>query len=225
MSDEDIIQKVGKINKIKGSNPLADVQQIPGNRVEPNREKFEESLRTDTSVQARKVEGNKNSLMDEVRSLSRQVDNADRANPAQLADQSKGVIAQIEDIKLKLSDPSLEIKSDYKRILRNKLEHIDENLKIALEKAGLEYLPAGLLEGSNKTPVERFLNMLTNGQDQLKDLGGILGEFGAENKNISPASLLMVQVKVNHIQQELEFFTSLLNKALESTKTIMNVQV
>lgn len=223
MSDEEVIEKVGKITRNKGNNPLADAQQIPEARVEPNREKFEESLRTDTSNQARKVE--KNNLLDEVRSLSRQVDNAERATPAELADQSRGVIAQIEEIKHRLSDPNLEIKSDYKRILRNKLEHIDEHLKVALDKAGVQYIPPELIDGTNKTPVERFLNMLTSGQDQLKTLGGDLATIGANNESISPASLLMVQVKVNSIQQELEFFTSLLNKALESTKTIMNVQV
>ncbi|MEM1282598.1 MAG: hypothetical protein AAGG81_03510 [Chlamydiota bacterium] len=223
MSDEEVIEKVGKITRNKGNNPLADAQQIPEARVEPNREKFEESLRTDTSNQARKVE--KNNLLDEVRSLSRQVDNAERATPAELADQSRGVIAQIEEIKHRLSDPNLEIKSDYKRILRNKLEHIDEHLKVALDKAGVQYIPPELIDGTNKTPVERFLNMLTSGQDQLKTLGGDLATIGANKESISPASLLMVQVKVNSIQQELEFFTSLLNKALESTKTIMNVQV
>lgn len=224
MSDEEQIERVGKITRNKGTNPLADAQQIT-QRVEPNREKFEESLRTDTSNQARKVEPNQNSLMDEVRALNRQVNNANKADPVQLADQSRGVIAQIEDIKGRLADPSLEIKGDYKRILRNKLEHIDENLKIALEKAGLEYLPPEILEGPGNTPVERFLGMLSNGQDQLKSLGGELAAIGGNQTHISPANLLMVQIKVNYIQQELEFFTSLLNKALESTKTIMNVQV
>lgn len=225
MSDEEVIQKVGKITNHKGKNPLADAQQIPDNRVQPDRDKFEQSLRTDTSTQARKVEGHQNNLMDEVRALSRQVDSADRASPAELADQSRGVIAQIEEIKHRLSDPNLEIKGDYKRILRNKLEHIDENLKIALDKAGLDYIPPELMDGTAKTPVERFLNMLTNGQEQLNTLGSDLAEMGATNQTISPANLLMVQVKVNYIQQELEFFTSLLNKALEGTKTIMNVQV
>lgn len=223
MSDEEVIEKVGKITRNKGKNPLADVQQPPTERVQPDRDKFEQSLRTDTSTQTRKVENN--SLMDEVRALNRQVNSAERADPVQLAEQSRGVIAQIEDIKHKLSDPNLEIKSDYKRILRNKLEHIDENLKVALDKAGLEYIPPELMEGGQKTPVERFLNMLTNGQDQLKTLGSDLAQMSATNQSISPANLLMVQVKVNNIQQELEFFTSLLNKALESTKTIMNVQV
>ncbi len=223
MSSNEAIEKIGKITRNKGPNPLADVQQLPGEKVQADRDKFEQSLRADTSNQPRKVEHN--SLMDEVRALGRQANNVDRADPTQLAEQSRGVIAQIEEIKHRLSDPNLEIKGDYKRILRNKLEHIDDNLKVALDKAGLDYIPPELMDGTSKTPVERFLNLLTSGQDKLKTLGGDLAEMSANNASISPANLLMVQVKVNSIQQELEFFTSLLNKALESTKTIMNVQV
>jgi hypothetical protein len=37
--------------------------------------------------------------------------------------------------------------------------------------------------------------------------------------------MLAMQVKVGFVQQEMEFFTGMLNKALESTKTLMNVQV
>jgi hypothetical protein len=45
------------------------------------------------------------------------------------------------------------------------------------------------------------------------------------NKEITPANMLRIQMKVSYMQQEIEFFTAVLNKALESTKTIMNVQV
>jgi hypothetical protein len=44
-------------------------------------------------------------------------------------------------------------------------------------------------------------------------------------KQFTAADMLAMQIKVGYVQQEIEFFTSLLNKALESTKTIMNVQV
>ena len=42
---------------------------------------------------------------------------------------------------------------------------------------------------------------------------------------ITPANMLAIQMKMGYVQQQIELFTSLLNKALESTKTIMNVQV
>lgn len=226
MSDEDqVIQKVGKITKGGAVDSLAKVQPIPEMRVQPDSGKFDLAMEraAPTSFQHGKVEGAQNNLIDEVRALNRQVENVDRATPAQLAEQSKAVIAQIQDIKNKLSDPGLEIKGNYKNILRNKLEHIDENLRTALNNAGLPYEPFDATKSQSTSPIGKFFDLLTHGQKQLNSLGSELAKMNAENMN--PADMLMLQIRVNTTQQELEFFTSLLNKALESTKTIMNVQV
>jgi len=223
---EESIESIAKISRNKGPNKVPGVHELPTERVAPNKEKFDASLKTDTSHLVRKTEQTDQvSLMDELRSLNKKVDNVSKNDPQHLAMQSQEVIAQIEQIKTQLTDPHLEIKNDYKRILRNKLEHIDGNLKVALDRAGLEYIPPEVLQGAGSTPTERFLTLLTDGQDQLKSLGGELSRISKDKGTISPANLLLVQVKVNYIQQEIEFFTSLLNKALESTKTIMNVQV
>ncbi|MEC7839984.1 MAG: hypothetical protein VX777_08100 [Chlamydiota bacterium] len=225
MSEENI-ESIAKITRKKGPAKVPGIHELPVERVAPDKEKFDAALKTDTSLQASKVEPTKQtSLMDEIRNLNKKVDRASQTDPQKLAVQSQEVIAQIEQIKTQLTDPSLEIKNDYKRILRNKLEHIDGNLKVALDKAGLEYIPPEVLEGADATPTERFLTLLTDGQEKLKTLGGELKNISDSKGTITPANLLMVQIKVNYIQQEIEFFTSVLNKALESTKTIMNVQV
>jgi hypothetical protein len=118
----------------------------------------------------------------------------------------------------------LELKGSVQNLLRNKLSHIDENLKIALHRAGVEYVPPQKVEAP-KNPIERFLGFLTDGQHQLNTLANDVNLMHLNRKEITPASMLAVQIKVGFIQQELEFFAALLNKALESTKTIMNVQV
>jgi hypothetical protein len=73
--------------------------------------------------------------------------------------------------------------------------------------------------------MERFLGLLTHSQAQLGNLAGDIKGITTMDKELSPATMLLLQVKVGYIQQEIELFTSMLNKALESTKTIMNVQV
>ena len=75
-------------------------------------------------------------------------------------------------------------------------------------------------------PIEKFMGLLTHSQGQLETLTQDLKEMATMSTNqLNPATMLLVQVKVNHISQQIELFTSLLNKVLESTKTIMNVQV
>ena len=69
------------------------------------------------------------------------------------------------------------------------------------------------------------MSFLTNSQQQLENLNGTIAHLNIAGPNLSPANMLAIQLKMNAVTQQIELFTSLLNKALESAKTIMNVQV
>lgn len=225
-------EEIEKIGRVEGDTPSAglDREIEPVDRVAPNKDHFE-SLMSQSRTQPQPVEKaaavdevQKPSLFDEVRKLNQNVDHVSRASPAEVAKQAEGLISQIEEIKDKLKTPNLELKSSYQNILHNKLTHIDDNLRIALSKAGVEYkVPE--VETAKTNPIDRFLGYLTDGQYQLQHLHHDLQGIADQRGQISPASMLAIQVKVTFITQELEFFTSVLNKALESTKTLMNVQV
>jgi hypothetical protein len=215
----DKIRKIGK--KLKPQGPLH----------EPNKDYFEalmrqrnvktEAVQTEQKALAQKTE---KTLFDEVRELNKKINYATRSSPGELASQADDVVAQIDMLKNKLETPDLEIKSSVQTLLRNKLNHIDENLKIALDKAGIEYKPPEKPTSLAK-PVDRFLGLLTHSQSQLETLAEDVRSMANMEKELSPANMLLIQIKVSYIQQEIELFTSMLNKALESTKTIMNVQV
>ena len=166
------------------------------------------------------------SLLDEVSKLNKNVTNISNANPETLKAQAKDVISQLENVKTQLVNAKSEIKPSYQTLLKNRLTHIDDNLKIALNKAGLEYTPPSIENtgGSSKNAVKNFLGFLTNSQNQLQNLDNVIEKFSV-NGQITPANMLAIQMKMGYVQQQIELFTSLLNKALESTKTIMNVQV
>ncbi|HEV8052868.1 MAG TPA: hypothetical protein VGP47_10270 [Parachlamydiaceae bacterium] len=229
-------EKIDKIDKVKGAAKTVDggideVQDL--DRLPPNKDHFDtlvnnpnkEQQSTRTNV-AEKVEPvTKSSLMDEVRNLNLKVDHFSRVTPKDLVAQADEVVKQIDTIKTKLKTPDLELKPATQNLLQNKLSHIDENLRVALSKAGLEYNPTAHLDNKTVNPIERFLGFLTNGQTQLASLGNEINQMHLNNKEISPANMLRIQMKVGYITQEVEFFTAVLNKALESTKTIMNVQV
>jgi hypothetical protein len=166
------------------------------------------------------------SLMDEVGKLNTNVSKMSQLTPEGIQNQAKNIIAQIDQVKTQLSQAQTEIKPSYQTLLRNRLSHIDDNLKIALSKAGVEYTPPpNLANTGNKNPIERFINFLSNSQSQLENLDGTIGKLNMEGMQITPANMLAIQLKMSYVQQQIELFTSLLNKALESTKTIMNVQV
>jgi hypothetical protein len=164
------------------------------------------------------------SLMDEVSKLNKNVSNISNLSPENVKKQAKDVIAQLENVKTQLSTANTEIKPSYQTLLRNRLSHIDDNLKIALNKAGVEYTPPPTSGTASTNPLHKFLGFLTNSQHQLENLNVAIDQFNA-NGQITPANMLAIQMKMGYISQQIELFTSLLNKALESTKTIMNVQV
>jgi len=166
-----------------------------------------------------------NSLMDEVSRVGGQVESLAKGGAAALKEQVKGTLVQIAEVKEKLANAKGEIKPSYQTILKNRLAHIDDNLKIAMNKAGLEYTPAPDVGKTNsRNPIFKFLDILTNSENQLISVGKSL-ESIEFNKKVSPAQLLAIQMKMNTISQQIELFTNVLNKALESIKTVMNVQV
>ena len=179
---------------------------------------------TATSTVREKAQSN--SLIQEMQKLNTQVSKAKRLSPEDLRQQAKGMIAQIEQVKTQLAQPSTDIKPSYQTVLRNRLTHIDDNLKIALSKAGVEYTPPVEPTGSKSTnPIQRFIGMLSSSQYQLEHLNQTIEQLSLTNASLTPANMLALQMKMGYVQQQMELFTSLLNKSLESTKTIMNVQV
>lgn len=226
----DEIKKVGKAFKSAAGEDVADIQ--PLERLPPNKEHFDNLMDKPVDSATHKVPDaesiepvSKSSLMDEVRNLNQRVDRFSTVNPKELVAQANEVINHIESIKQKLATPNLEIKPGTQTLLQNKLLHIDDNLRVALSKAGVEYTPPTHADSKLVNPMERFLGFLTNGQEQLKTLSHEVDLMHLNRKEITPANMLRIQIKVGYIQQEIEFFTAVLNKALESTKTIMNVQV
>lgn len=231
MAQEDKINKIEEVTKDKSSAAsVSEAQEDIVERTAPNKDLFDslvdqQQKETPRGRSIQTVEGSTtSSLMDEVRNLNTKVDGIAKASPKELIDQAKGVIAQIDGVKEKLASPNLELKSSVQSLLKSKLTHIDESLKVAMNRAGLEYTPEMNATKSLSNPIEQFMGYLTHGQYQLNRLANDV-QFMGSSKNFTPADMLAIQIKVGFVQNELEFFSNLLNKALESTKTIMNVQV
>lgn len=227
----DKIEKISKVGQKIHDLPVDRIEQADQAMMKA---RFETLMREDarTVSETTQIAQDPNKAltpMDEARKLGGQTHASNKATPAEIVSQSESAVKRIETVKDKLVENNVDLKPSVEGLLRKKLEHVDENIKTALSKAGAteETLAVGeeqqMVDGV-LNPVHRFLGMLTHGQSQLESLSSLVA--GMDNKeNVSPAALLGIQIKVARVQHEIELFTSLLNKALESTKTIMNVQV
>lgn len=227
---EEKIERIEKIGDEAAMDKVEPTQQPSSTKV-PDSEQFTTLMQQEqASLRAARPEG-KASLMDTVRDMNfNSSQSTGKVSTQSLLAQTEQVISKIDSIKETLETPNASIKSPtHVKLLENKLSHIDESLKIALSKAGLELTPdAGQPKVplvDQKNPIERFLGLLTDGQWQLDKLGQELTVMGSQNKEISPVNMMAIQIKVGQIGQELQLFYSLLSKGLESVKTIMNIQV
>lgn len=230
---QDKIEKIEKISRDLESEPqnIAEIQPIPAE--EPSKTQFSSLMHEEktgiTTLPPTSKEVPKVSLMDTVRDTNYAVrTKPEKASYDNLVKQTKEAISKINEIQQTLQTPNVQVKSSAQQLLQNKLSHIDDSLKIALTKVGAEYNPQENISGTGTpraNPIDRFLGFVTDGQNQLEHLGNTLAVMGVNGTEMTPTNMLAVQVKMGWIQQELELFSNLLNKSLESIKTIMNVQV
>lgn len=229
------IAAIGKVGSTSEKSKIVEEAIDPAVRIPPDREHFDGLMKQDTekvpsfvntSSGSGRTEGV--SLMDQIREINTKVDRVSKASPDTIVAQASEVIKQIEEVKTKLAVPGVEIKGSVQTLMNNKLTHIDESLKVALNRAGVEYTPqvAAAPATSNLAgPIEKFIGLLTHGQYQMQHLSQEVSKMGGANANFTPADMLAIQIKVGYVQQEIELFTNILNKSLESIKTIMNVQI
>lgn len=221
------ISKIEKVSKV-----VDEVQAIGQENLseEPNPETFSKLLAEKTqeaqAVAQREVESAKKPTPIEA------MDNTQRRVIHRKDDEFSGLIAdvdqnigKIETLKEQLSTQKIDISRPMRSSMQRSLIHTDAALKIALSKVGVDYTPPTAQAPGLVAPVQKFLGYLSNSQEQLETLGTTLSNLHADDKSITPANMLALQMKMGVITQQIEFFSSLLNKSLESTKTIMNVQV
>jgi len=103
------------------------------------------------------------------------------------------------------------------------IEHMDRSLREASKlTTGVE---VGSAIDTEKPPLVRYLSYLTESDKRLSTFVSDLSALNLQKTRLTPSMMMAIQIKMGFIQQELEFFTATLNKALESIKTIFNVQI
>lgn len=144
--------------------------------------------------------------------------------PESLLNQVNTAQGNLHEIHDKLQTPNLTFKRQHQTLLRDKLDdafsHIQAaNKKMGLPAAGLSKVPA------DAGPVTKFLQYVTDGQNQLVATQQHLQEMAKKPGSMDPADMLLVQVKLSQAQQELEYASVLLSKVIDVFKQMLNIQI
>lgn len=235
----DKIEKIEQVEKVANTSPQLEIEATEETSA-PSKVKFEQALeRADSkwaeAMQRKEVvlvaNDEKSSSLSPIAELSMNEKRIDRIKPVtvdQIVEQSDDTRGKLSSAISKVEEtqkttPDLRLTPAHDAILTDKLIHIDSSLKTSLAKVGVEVKATEIAPTTN--PLVKYLNYLTNSDKQMSTLVGEIQGLNATKSRLRPDQLLALQIKLNYVQQQIEFFTNVLNKAVEGTKTIMNVQV
>ncbi len=127
------------------------------------------------------------------------------------------------DISNQINTPNLKLKSSQKYLLKNKLTDASSLLRSANMTLGVD--PGKPPEDTAGGPLGKFVALVNDGVQQIAGAQNQLQQMGKSGASINPADFLLIQVKINKAQQELEFSSVLLGKAVDDLKQLMNIQI
>lgn len=139
-----------------------------------------------------------------------------------------------------LSLPNVKLTTAQKHLLKNKFVSASDNIQAAQNKMGAvgedpgqqgknkNHLPNEEEEEESSTkagPIARFLNYVASGMNQLEEAKQQIASLKDKGQDLTAPDFLFIQIKLSQAQQELEFSSVLLSKAVEGFKSIMNMQL
>jgi len=130
--------------------------------------------------------------------------------------------------KEKLSYPDLKLRQSEKQLLKDKLGNVNTSLQSVGAKLGIPPItptPVSAESLATKGPIAQYIGYLEDGNNQLYSIKNSLAAIQAKGETLNPADFLLVQLKVNRAQQEIDFTSALLGKAIEATKSLMNINL
>lgn len=137
--------------------------------------------------------------------------------------QAKTAQMGLGELNQQLQTPKLKLKQSSKYILKNKLAAAGAHIRSASQKMGAQTLDQETPSGM--APLEKFIGMITHGQNQLQSAQEQLAGLKDKGQNLSPADMLQIQIKLNKAQQEIEYSSILLSKSVDDIKMMMNIQL
>lgn len=138
--------------------------------------------------------------------------------------QMKATSTQLGDLNQKLNTPNLKLKPSQKFLVRSKLEDAHTNIRESAQKVGVDTGPLPDLK-AEQNPIAKFIAMIGDGQQQLESAQNMIQKYSENGQSMNPGDLLLAQIKLNRAQQQLDFSSIVLSKAIEDIKTLFNVQI
>jgi len=207
---------------VGGSDAIKPSKPVPGGQEQPSSDKAFQSY-METGQAPQKAPGEPGSTSPSPLDLANTQKNLSTPTQETVLGQMNSTSGVLGDIQKQLQTKNLKLKPSQKYLLRNKLNESNTLIRSAAAKVGVKVGPMPAAN-SRQNPIARFLNMVNDSQTQLVAAQEQLQHVNKEG-HVNPGQLLLVQIKLSKAQQELEYSSVLLSKAVEDVKTLFNIQI
>ena len=129
----------------------------------------------------------------------------------------------IKNLQSNLEFPQLKLKKAHERLIKDKLQNVTSDIEGAAKASSSPILPQTNTE--KMQPIAKFLSFIGDGHSQLNGVKDNLANMVKNKKQVSPANMLLMQVKIAQAQQEIEFSSILLSKVIDGIKQTLNIQI
>lgn len=141
-----------------------------------------------------------------------------------LLSQVKSSQVMLSDMNNDLNTKNLKLKQSQRYVLRSKLTSANNYLQAANVKMGTQTPPLAP-HTTGGGIMGKFLNYISDGQSNLMAAQQQLLNLKGKGDALKPADFLAIQIKLAHAQQEIEYASVMLSKAVDDLKTLMNIQL
>lgn len=142
-----------------------------------------------------------------------------------LMTQVKQAQTTLGDINNGLNTKNLKLKQSQRYLLKNKLTDANAHIRAANAKMGAETPPPAAPQASGGGIIGKFLDYVSEGQSNLMAAQQQILNLKGKGDSLKPADFLAIQLKLGHAQQEIEFASIMLSKAVDDLKMIFNIQL
>lgn len=203
---------------IKGPSQIEPTKKIEGNEglLKPGNQPFSSYMKDNTTLSPATPQISPFDLLQE-----------GKVKPGDVS--SNSVLQQINStskalgvMQTQLQTKNLELKPSQSYLLRNKLTDANEKIRSATKTAGV---PEGGTVPMKRNPIERFLALLSDGQNRLNEAQSNLSQLGNDGKELSFPELMRIQIQLSKAQREVEFASIMLSKFLSNIQMLFNVQI
>lgn len=203
---------------VKGPSQIEPTKKIEGNEglLKPANQPFSSYMKDNTTLSPATPQISPFDLLQE-----------GKIKPGDVS--SNSVLQQINStsnalgvMQTQLQTKNLELKPSQSYLLRNKLTDANEKIRSATKTAGV---PEGGAVPMKRNPIERFLALLSDGQNRLNEAQSNLSQLGKDGKELSFPELMRIQIQLSKAQREVEFASIMLSKFLSNIQMLFNVQI